>query len=489
MQMKYVHTQSPFVLVIFGATGDLAHHKLIPSLFSLYKEGKLPQDFFIVGFARRPLSQEAFANSFVQFSDEKEWLSFAAHLYYQQGTFGEMEGYTTLIDVLAGFDKQIGACVARIFYLATPPEHYHTILDFLQTSKLSLGCSVHSSNNTQPDEGQSLTRIAIEKPFGKDLETAKALDKRLAQIFEEKQIFRVDHYLGKETVQNLLIFRFANGIFDPIWNKDFIDHVQITFAEEQGIGNRGVFYDGVGELRDIGQNHLVQLLTAVAMEMPTDFSRDGVRNARAKAIKALQCVVPDDIVRGQYAGYKEEKDIPNDSTTETFIALKTYIDTPRFVGVPFYIRAGKGMKRSEVSISIVFRQTCHILFKEIGCPEEGNVLTFRIQPNEGINLKMIAKGIGELTTLVPVDMHFTYEESYHSKGSDAYQKVLLDILESHQMLFNRSDELESSWEFITNILETFARNEVALHEYATGSWGPKAAQELIEKDGRKWVAE
>ncbi|MDE2590512.1 MAG: glucose-6-phosphate dehydrogenase, partial [Patescibacteria group bacterium] len=222
--MNDVQTKSPFVLVIFGATGDLAHHKLIPALFNLYKEHKLPQDFFIVGFARRPFSQEEFANSFVQFSDEKEWLSFATHLYYQQGTFGEMGGYTKLIDMLAGFDKMIGSCVARIFYLATPPEHYHNILHFLQSSKLSLGCLIHNAINSKQDEGQAFTRIAIEKPFGKDLETAKALDRRLAQIFEEKQIFRVDHYLGKETVQNLLIFRFANGIFDPIWNNEFIDH-------------------------------------------------------------------------------------------------------------------------------------------------------------------------------------------------------------------------------------------------------------------------
>ncbi|MDE2588136.1 MAG: glucose-6-phosphate dehydrogenase, partial [Patescibacteria group bacterium] len=209
--------------------------------------------------------------------------------------------------------------------------------------------------------------------------------------------------------------------------------------------------------------------------------------ARAQTIKALKPVLPSDIVRGQYTGYKYEKDIPKDSTTETFIAIKTYIDTPRFTGVPFYIRAGKGMKKNEVSISVVFRQTCHILFKEIGCPEEGNVLTFRIQPNEGINLKMIAKGIGELTTLVPVDMHFTYEESYHSRGSDAYQKVLLDILQSHQMLFNRSDELESSWEFITDILHTFARNEVPLQEYTCGSWGPDASNALLQRDDKKWI--
>lgn len=469
---------SPFVLTLFGATGDLAHHKLIPALFNLYKEKKLPQDFFIVGFARRPLLQEEFINSFVQFADEKEWLSFAEHMFYQSGTFEEETGYMQLVDVLASFDKKIGACITRIFYLATPPQHYEGILSFLKSTKLSEGCGQGSSK---------WTRVAIEKPFGKDLETAKALDQKLSEIFEERQIFRVDHYLGKETVQNMLVFRFANGIFDPIWNNQFIDHVQISFAEEKGISGRGKFYDGVGELRDIGQNHLLQLLTAVTMEMPKSFNKEGVRDARAAAIKALQCPDFHNVVLGQYDGYTGENDVPKSSQTETFIAMKTFVNTPRFAGVPFYIRAGKGLAKNEVSISLVFRQTCHILFKEIGCPEEGNILTFHIQPNEGISLKTIVKGLGEMTTLSPVNMHFSYEESYHSKGSDAYQKVLIDILQGDQMLFNRSDELESSWEFITKILEGATKGEIGLSSYPQGSWGPGQSKDLIEKDGKKWI--
>jgi len=469
---------SPFVLAIFGATGDLAYHKLIPALFALFKEQKLPKDFFIVGFARRPLSNKEFSASFTLLQEDPKWKAFVSHLAYQQGTFEETEGYLRLIDQLQSFDKKVGACITRIFYLATPPQNYELILQFLEKTKLSEGCGQGSSK---------WTRIAIEKPFGKDLETARKLDQKLSQIFDEKQIFRVDHYLGKETVQNMLVFRFANGIFDPIWNNQYIDHVQITFAEEKGIGARGKFYDGVGELRDIGQNHLLQLLTAVAMEMPKNFSKDGVRDARAAAIKALRCPEISHVVRGQYDSYKIEKDVPENSITETFIAMKTFVETPRFMGMPFYIRAGKKLAKNSVSISLVFKQTCHILFKEIGCPEEGNILTFHIQPNEGISLKTIAKGLGEKISLNPVNMHFTYEESYKSKGHDAYQKVLNDIISGDQMLFNRSDELDSSWEFITEILKKWETGTAPLPQYKAGSWGPKSSDNLIEKDGRKWI--
>lgn len=482
---------STFVMVIFGATGDLARNKLIPALFSLFKKNQLGKKFFIIGFARREFTDGEFRslvyetmNQNKDFIDQKnrDWEEFAKNIYYQQGLFGEKQGYEQLIERLNNFDKEMGACVTRLFYLATPPDNYSTILDFLRKTKLSEGCGQGSSK---------WTRLVIEKPFGKDLETAKALDEKLSKIFEEKQIFRVDHYLGKETVQNMIVFRFANGIFEPVWNKNYIDHIQITFAEKAGIGNRGAFFDGVGMLRDVGQNHLMQLITAVAMEQPKTFSKEGVRDARAAAIKALRFIEPDQVsnfvVRGQYDGYKSEKNVDSHSKTETFVAVKLYVDTPRFDGVPFYVRAGKKLAKDTVEISIVFIQTCHLLFKEFGCPEEGNILKIRIQPDEGIGIRVIAKAPGSKLSLKTVDMEFTYKEEFEEKVSDAYEKVLVDIFAGDQMLFNRSDELSSSWKFITRILEGWRHGSGGLLTYEPGTWGPKEANELVERDGRKWL--
>lgn len=478
----------PFVFVIFGATGDLARNKLFPALFSLYKQGALGKQFYLVGFARKPFTDQSFREHVAAFRKvaaeglDEEWQEFAHHIYYQQGVFEQEEGYQHLIEKLQGFDDEIGACITRIFYLATPPDNYETILGFLESTKLSQGCGQGSSQ---------WTRLAIEKPFGNDLETAKSLDRKLATIFEERQIFRIDHYLGKETVQNLLAFRFANGIFDPVWNKEYIDHVQITFAEKESIGTRGNFFDGVGMLRDVGQNHVLQLAASIVMEQPTSFSKEAIRDARAKAMGAIQCIEPEQVAqataRGQYVGYTAEKHVVASSATETFVAFKTYFDTPRFANVPFYIRAGKAIEKERIDISLVFKQTCHILFKEYGCPEIGNVLTIRIQPNEGISMRVIAKQPGSTLALGTVDMQFSYKEAFGTLGPDAYEKLLLDILTADQMLFNRSDELESSWEFITKILQGWEQQQRTPETYEKGTWGPASAFALIEKDGRKWL--
>lgn len=472
----------PFVMVIFGATGDLMQNKLLPALFYLFTQHKLPQEFRIIGFSRRELTDAEFANLFSELSSKEGWADFAKHLQFQQGSFENVSGYSRLIEKLNAFDKKIGACITRFFYLATPPIHYESILNFLASTKLSEGCGQGNSK---------WTRIIIEKPFGKDLETAIALDKKLSEIFEEKQIFRVDHYLGKETVQNILAFRFANGIFDPVWNKQYLDHVQITFAERKGIEGRGNFFDGVGILRDVGQNHLMQLIAAVAMEQPKSFSKEGLRDERAKVIKALKCIEEKDVenfvVRGQYKGYVNEKNVPPKSTTETFIAMKFFVQTPRFANIPFYVRAGKKMPKNTVEISLVFLQTCHILFKEYGCPEIGNVLTIKIQPDEGISIRMIAKKPGAKLALETVNMDFTYEEAFMTKGVEAYEKILQDIFAGDQMLFNRSDELGSSWEFITKILKGWESQKSEVISYEQGTWGPKEASDLIEKDGRKWL--
>lgn len=476
---------SPFVTVIFGGTGDLAQHKLIPALFSLFKQKALGQDFFIVGFARRSFTDSEYAHMLGDSSElhsDPVWSDFAQNIYYQQGMFDETQGYDELIKKLNVFDEKVGACITRLFYLATPPDNYLSILENLKQSKLSEGCGQGS---------EKWTRIAIEKPFGRDLETAKELDMKLSDIFEEEQIYRVDHYLGKETVQNMIAFRFANNIFEPVWNKEHIDHVQITFAQDEGIDKRGKFFDGVGYLRDIAQNHLLQLLATVAMEQPTSFSKEGVRDARAAAIKAIRPINPDkvseSVVRGQFKGYLDEPGVVENSQTETFVAMKLFVDTPRFEEVPFYVRAGKKMPKEVIEISIVFIQTCHLLFKEYGCPEIGNVLTIRIQPDEGIKLRVIAKSPGSKIALGAVDMSFSYDQAFGSHGIDAYEKLLLDILHGDQMLFNRSDELESSWKLISQVLEGWENEGEKVLEYEPGTWGPDAAKELIEKDGKIWL--
>lgn len=483
-----------FVMVIFGATGDLARSKLFPALFRMYQHNQLGRQFYIVGMARRPFTDKIFWEEVtsmvpVATSDKKDWQAFLSHIHYQQGLFEDAGGYKALINHIHSFDEKIGKRVTRIFYLATPPDKYDVILDFLEKTKLSKG---HLHHLAKGGVEHTWPRVVVEKPFGKDLETAKRLDKKLSEEFPEEQIFRVDHYLGKETVQNILTFRFANNMFEPVWNKEHIDHVQITWAEKKGIFGRGKFFDGVGILRDVGQNHLMQLLAAVVMEQPKSFAKDfGIRDARATAISAIRRIESEEVekyvVGGQYAGYLAEEGVMRGSQTETFVAMKLFVKTPRFFGVPFYLRAGKRMPKNHVSISIVFRQTCHVLFREYGCPEVGNVLTFHIQPDEGITLAVVAKRPSPVMSIQPVSMRFSYKEAFGRAGVEAYEKLLLDILSGDQLLFNRSDELESSWELITKILKGWKKQNQKVKSYKVGMWGPKEADTLIEKDGRKWL--
>lgn len=485
---------SPFILVIFGATGDLARRKLIPALFSLFMQGVLPTDFFVFGFSRRDLTDEEFRKlTFIYSNDtyhQSKWREFATHLYYQRGRFEEDSGYRELIEKLNAIDKN-KVCATRIFYLATPPDNYETILDHLKATKLTQGCMLHFPTRKLQEDGRQYTRIAIEKPFGKDLETAKMLDRKLAEIFEERQIFRVDHYLGKENVQNMLAFRFANGIFEPVWNRRYIDHIQVILSEKNGIGERGKFYDGVGNLRDVAQNHLLQLVAAVTMEQPRSFTKEDVRDARAKAIEAIECIDPENVgemvVRGQYRSYRQEKDVDPHSQTETFVAMKFFMNTERMKGIPIYAKAGKKLDKDLVQISIVFTQTCHILFKEYGCPEIGNVITIRIQPDEGINMRFIVKKPQATLALEPVQMNFSYRDYFGQDGKNAYEKLLLDIFSGEQMLFNRTDELLSSWQFITNILKGWDEYKTPLILYEDNSQGPKEADDLIKRDGRYWL--
>ncbi len=481
MQNMEINVSQPFIMVIFGSTGDLAINKLIPSLFELFKKGMITGEFLIIGFSRREMEDDDFRNFFPKLSTHRKWKEFASHITYQNGNFAQKDGYLELIDKLNDFDTQMGACITRFFYLATPPNNYEVILDFLFKTKLSEGCGQGSNK---------WTRVVIEKPFGKDLKTAISLDKKLSRIFEEKQIFRVDHYLGKETVQNILAFRFANTIFEQAWNKNFIDSIQITFAEKEGIRNRGKFFDGVGILRDIGQNHLMQLLAAIAMERPKKFDKEPIRDERVKVINALRNIpqnkVNNFVVRGQYKSYLKEKDVMPGSKTETFVALKIFVNTKRFQNVPFYLRLGKKMPKESVYIAVVFKKAYHELFKEYGTRDKSNVLIIKIQPDEGITLRLYAKKPGTKLSLEEVDMHFDYKDEFKDEVIDAYEKILLDIFSGDQMLFNRSDELASSWKFITSILKSFEKDKNIIL-YNDESWGPKEAIDLIERDGRKWI--
>ena len=483
MESKSPRPIDPFVMVIFGVTGDLAQNKLLPSLFALFEQGFFPAQFSILGFARREFSDQDLRDHFPALAKETAWPDFASHLFYQQGTFEKEDGYLSLVTRLKDFDRLIGRCALRLFYLATPPVNYETILGFLDRTQLSLGCG---------QDSDQWTRVIVEKPFGTDLETARALDKTCSLIFKEEQIFRVDHYLGKETVQNMLAFRFANGIFEPAWNKDHLNHVQILWAERKGVEERGKFFDSIGLLRDIAQNHLMQLIAAVAMEPPSSFVKEAIRNARTEAIRSLRCLEPEEVtkytVRGQYEGYLRELDIPAESGTETFVAFKCFVDSPRLAGVPFYVLAGKKMPVDLVQISLVFNQTCHLLFDEFGCPEIGNALTIRIQPNEGISMRFIAKRPGVGLALQPVNMRFSYEQEFEEKISDAYQRILLDIFKGDQTLCSRSDELDYSWEFVSRILAGWKGSAApALHSYRRGTWGPEAAVELLKADGKSWL--
>lgn len=475
--LEFADLKSPFILIIFGATGDLTVTKLIPGLLSIFNQNHLPKDFFIVGYSRRELSDQEFADSFESEKGKEGWEEFSRHLHYQSGTFEKRRDYDALTKKLKGMDEKLGACITRFFYLATPPKHYSEILDHLVNTKLSEGCG---------HEGNKWSRIVIEKPFGKDLETAKALDEKLASYFDEKQIFRVDHYLGKETVQNMLAFRFANGIFEPVWSKNFIDHVQITWAEKEGIENRGNFFDGIGMLRDVVQNHIMQLISAVSMEQPKSFTKEDIRNERARVVSAVTLAKDAPIIRGQYEGYLDESEVATDSQTDTFAAMKLFVNTPRFEGIPFYIRAGKKMEKDVITISVVFIQTCHILFKEYGCPEIGNVLTFRIQPDEGISLRVIAKKPGHKLSLGTVDMKFNYQDDFGTSGLDAYEKILLDIFAGDQILFSRSDEIESSWNLLDSVLKAWSK-EKNIPVYNGEGWGPREADELIKRDGKAWI--
>lgn len=490
---------SPLVFVIFGATGDLMHRKLMPALHALIKEGAVSRNIFIVGVGRRQITTDQFRDmmecavkkSGVTSIDADVWDAIARNMRYSQGKFEDASLYMELTTLLSQFDDTCKACVPRFFYLATPPQHYETILNHLHDSKLSEGCG----------QGTTLyTRILIEKPFGKDLETARLLDRLLGRIFEERQIYRIDHYLGKETVQNILSFRFANGIFDPTWNRDFIDHVQISLTETDGVASRGEFYDGVGALRDVVQNHMLEMLALTAMDQPRAFDAQSVRDERVKMIQSIECIEPEEVkksvVRGQYDGYRGSPNVDQESATETFVALKVLIDSKRWKGVPFYLRTGKRLAKKETQISIHYKKpaVCRMdpkdptsqvcLFPE---PDvRRNVLAIRIDPDEGIVLRLMAKKPGFTMKLAPVSMDFNYKETFATDVQpEAYERLLMDAIRGDQTLFARTDGIEASWTFVTKILDGWSHDKT-IPVYTPQSWGPPEADALLAHDGRRW---
>lgn len=494
---------SPFVMVIFGATGDLTQRKLLPALFHLFLKKVLPEHFFIVGFSRREYAGDDFKDFLKDalkkydtkhIFNEKAWAEFSGKIYYQSGHFDEKQGYLELIDKLAEFDAYIKACVPRYFYLATPPQNYSSILTYLHQTKLAEGCGQGSDK---------WTKVMIEKPFGRSLTDAQNLDKLLARVFKEEQIYRIDHYLGKETVQNILAFRYGNTMFDSIWNRQFIDHVQITIAEILGVETRGNFYEGVGALRDMAQSHLLELMASIAMK-PQSATSEGVRDARAKIIKAINFIKPDDVsektVRGQYGAgrveirprvsqtvidYRKEPNVAPGSNTETFVALKLTLSDPRWEGVPFYLRTGKRLAKKATGISVVFKEPRLDLFatKQF---HKTNILNFRIEPNEGIEMQMLAKKVGLNTEFETIPLSFTYQKE--RELPDAYERILLDAMRGDQMLFTRTDEVEAEWKFISKIAEGWwYQGDPHFPNYKAGTWGPEKAAELIAKDGREWL--
>jgi glucose-6-phosphate 1-dehydrogenase len=490
----------PCIVVIFGASGDLTKRKLLPALFHLEQAGLLPRDFSVVGVARRPLEKtfpqdmkEGIISGGDVDRDDPKLEGFVGRIQYHAMTFDDPAGYDSLKEMLGEIDKKYGTMGNRLFYLATAPEYFSDIIRYLGGHCMA--------RPTDCGDGKNWVRIIIEKPFGHDLESARKLNDEVNQVFDENQIFRIDHYLGKETVQNILVFRFANGIFENVWNRNYIDHVEITAAENIGIEGRGPFYETAGALRDVVQNHVMELLSFVAMEPPVSFQADAVRAEKVKVWKAIQPIHPADTVRGQYgpgivdgkhvAGYRQEDRVHPRSQTETYAALRLEIENWRWAGVPFYIRAGKRLARRVTEISIQFKLPPLLLFKDAhGVGGEGispNILSMRIQPDEGITLQFGAKVPGPTMIISKVNMDFSYAQAFGKSSANGYERLLLDAMLGDATLFAHRDGVEATWSLMTPILNAWAQDPIRdFPNYAAGTWGPATSDALMKSDGRKW---
>jgi glucose-6-phosphate 1-dehydrogenase len=482
----------PTTLVIFGATGDLSRRKLLPGIYNLAHEGALPERFNLIGVSRGDESDEGFRElareSIAQFSrreaDEKVLDSLVSRMRYVAGSFDEDDMYERLSGVAKEFDDEAQMQFNRLYYLSVAPTFFPLIAEKL---------GQHGLANCEGGE----TRMIIEKPFGTDLDTAQELNRSLLSVFDERQIFRIDHYLGKETVQNMLVLRFANGIFEPLWNRSYIDSVQITAAEDLGIGSRAGYYDKSGALRDLVQNHMLQLLMLLAMEPPVSFDADAVRDEKVKVLHAIHPPsideVPEMAVRAQYEagasagedvqGYLDEDGVPDESTTETYAAVKLHIDNWRWAGVPFYLRTGKRLARKITEIAVTLKPVPHLAFKQSGSlGVEPNQLVLSVQPNEGVSLKLVAKIPGARMSVRPVNMEFLYGTSFMSQSPEAYERLIMDTMRGDATLFARDDEVEAAWAICDPILEAWSQTPGPLPKYQAGTSGPEEADELISPD-------
>ncbi len=480
-------------IVIFGVTGDLARRKLMPALYENFKHDRLPSPFYIIGFARRSwshdkmrdvLKQGVMAHGRTRPIQEDLLQKQLENAFYVESTFQDPEGYVKLDQML----KRLGV-KNTLFYLATPPGQYATIVENIGKSNLE----------TCPDGWR---RIVVEKPFGRDLETAESLDHKLHSVFSEEQIYRMDHYLGKETVQNILAFRFGNGIFEPLWNRKYINHIQITMSETEGVGTRAGYYDKAGVIRDVFQNHLLQLLSLTAMEAPAVFNAKAVRDEKVKVLKSIASFSQEKAIantfRAQYvsgtidgkrvASYKDEVDVAPDSTTETYLAARLFVNNWRWAGVPFYLRSGKRLPRRMTEIAIQFTQVPLSLFGQRNLAEEApNVLVIRIQPDEGITLYLGAKVPGNVMMIEPVKMRFSYLEAFGGEPPEAYERLLLDSLMGDATLFTRSDEVEEAWRITQSIMDAWESQDLSnLPIYEAGTQGPHGAEDFIKDDGCFW---
>jgi glucose-6-phosphate 1-dehydrogenase len=491
----------PCVMVIFGATGDLTGRKLAPALYNLGREGQLPPNFACVGFARREKNDEEFRSelkeeigrySRMKPIDEPFWSHFQEQIFYHRSEFDQDAGYLSLKEKLRSIDARHGTKGNRLFYLSVQPKYFPLIIAKLRSNGL-----IYSPHEVK----DKWSRVIIEKPFGHDVSSAAQLQEEISQHLEESQVYRIDHYLGKETVQNLLVFRFANSIFESLWNYKHIDHVQITVAEDIGIGTRGHFFEEEGLLRDIVQNHMMQLLSLVAMEPPVNLSADAIRDEKVKVLESIRPLSASDfeqsIVRGQYGpgyinsekvvGYKQEKNVSPQSNVETFVALRLFIDNWRWAGVPFYLRGGKRLPKRSTEIAVVFKDAPGVLFQQRDAKNAPNVLAIRIQPDEGIAMRINCKVPGPSSPIQPVKMDFRYGSYFGQTPPEAYERLIWEAILGDSTLFARSDEVARSWQILTPLLNHWNRSAPRdFPNYAAGSWGPKEADAMIGRDGRSW---
>jgi glucose-6-phosphate 1-dehydrogenase len=495
-------------IVIFGASGDLARRKLIPAIYELAKEGLLNEHSYVVGFSRSPMTDEEFRKDCregvekfgrTKPMDEAVWKKLEGRIYYSQADYGSQEDHDRVGERLYELDRKHGAEGNRLYYLATPPGQFEPIIKGLgERVKHNVGHLPYYGS----EDGQAWRRTIIEKPFGRDLASAKALNDLLHKYFKEEQIFRIDHYLGKETVQNLMVMRFANSIFEPIWNYKYIDHVQITVSESIGVGGRGGYYDKSGALRDMVQNHMFQLMALVAMEPPVALDAVSIRDEKVKVFKSIRPIHPSAVdrvaVRGQYSageaggqkteGYRKEKDVTAESTTETFAAVKLFIDNWRWSGMPFYLRTGKFLAEKLSEVVVRFRSPPMTLFqKQCESPVYPNDLVIRVQPNEGISWRLNGKVPGGKMDIKSVALDFLYHTTFNIEPPEAYERLIQDAMMGDQTLFIRGDEAEAAWSVIDPIEHGWAASKTPPQEYAPGSWGPRRGLELIEMDGRRWM--